>query len=151
MTDKDFDTSTVSGRLIYAGKGIADRTGLLANGRTLAIEEKTTRSGRLAKKSVKKKQAEYLDAIARMGHVAILLVEFRLEGRPVRFAVPWEEAPWATIKSAWSLGWEDLEKWAIAPDANGADGESCFLERFCGVRLPRDRRVAAKRRVFARE
>lgn len=122
-------TKILGGNLRYVGKGIADYTGLLANDKTIGCEAKSTDKDYLPKKVVKKKQADYLDAIGRKGHVAILLVEFRVPSSS-RFVIPWLSAPWKRKRTAMSIDKADLDpSWRIKED------ENCFLERFCTDRV----------------
>ena len=126
----------VGGRLMYVAKSGTDYTGLLFDGRALAVEAKTTK-GRLSKKAVKKKQAEQLDAVVRVGGEAFLLVEFR--DYMHKFAIPWLLVPWKKLRSAESIGSGDMkEEWRISP------GE-CYLKR--GVPMPA---VGDRKRVFPR-
>jgi hypothetical protein len=133
----------VKGRLSYVAKGVADYTGMLVGGTTLAVEAKSTALKSLARKAIKKKQADQLDAVARAGGHAFLLVEFRIKTVPLRlrFAVPWLEIPWTVKRSAQSVSAEALQKWKIEPG-------TCYLSRVhpggpaVGVR---------KGRVYARD
>lgn len=140
-------TKVAGGRLRYTGKGPADYTGTLAAGaRSFAAEAKSTKSGRLPRSVVKKKQAEHLGAIARAGGMALLPIEFRGgDAPPRRYACPWSEVPWEKVRSAESVAEEALQAWRIP------DGTRCYLERF----VPEsERRVcveAIPRRVFPRE
>lgn len=132
----------IGGKIIYTSSGLADRTGLLASDKTIAIEEKSTDKDCLPKRRVEPKQAAYLDAIGKKGHVAILLVEFRL-GMPDRFAVPWLSAPWTVKRTAESIALKDLDPaWRIS------EAEHCFLARFCADRVDP---VSVGKRVFPRE
>ena len=137
----------VGGRLIYTERSGCDYTGLLtpetlfSHGRALAAEAKST-TKRLSRKVIKKKQVEQLDAVAKAGGVAMLLVEFRTGARRDRFAVPWLEVPWRVLRTAASIGLEDMRpEWAIQP------GE-CYLKR--GVQVPAGT-PGGRRRVFQRD
>ena len=133
----------VRGGLRYVGKGVSDYTGTLAgNGRALAVEAKSTQKPRLPRAEIKKKQAEHMDAVARAGGLALLLVEFRQETKDAeflqRFAIPWLEVPWETKKSAESISVEDLAAWAVVPD--------CYL-----LRWHAGGKSSVPRRVYPRE
>lgn len=125
-------TKFIRGRLIYTSAGASDYTGVLAGGRAFAVEAKSTDKERLPRASVKLKQAEQLDSVARAGGLALLLVEFRHVSVPAfpvpdiinaRFAIPWLEVPWKVLRSAESVGSYDLSDWEIHSD--------CYLYRFC--------------------
>lgn len=129
-------TKIVNGRLIYTARGVADYHGTLAasvrstdrftgralhatvNGVSFAAEAKSTSDDRLARAEVKPKQAEHLDAVSRAGGLALLLVEFRGGSVPVRCAVPWAEVPWRKLRTADSVGADDIARWTIAPGEN---------------------------------
>ncbi len=134
-------TKFIHGRLTHAEKSGTDFTGLLADGRTLAAECKST-VGRLMRSEVKKLQVEQLDAVASVGGAAYLLVEFRIGDQGyVRFAIPWKAVPWMKLRSADSIGTEDMR-----PEWRFVAGE-CYLKP--GVKVPAG--VGGKRRVFPRE
>jgi penicillin-binding protein-related factor A (putative recombinase) len=136
-------SKVVRGRLMFVAKGVADYTGMLVGGTTFCAEAKSTSAKSLARKAIDTKQAEHLDAVARAGGHAFLLVEFRIEVLPLRlrFAVPWLEVPWVVKRSAKSVSADALEKWKIQPG-------TCYLSTVhpggppVGVR---------KGRVYARE
>lgn len=126
----------IGGRLMYDKPGVADYTGVLDRGaRTLAVEVKSTEEARFyrdnLKWGVKPKQQAHLTAVARAGGLAFLLLEFRrpsVDGPRVlpvyqRFAVPWLEAPWETVRTAVSVAPERLGQWLIEPG-------TCFLSRW---------------------
>ena len=117
----------VGGRIIYAERSGTDYSGVFSDGgRALAVEAKST-VGRLMRSSIKKKQAEQLDVVVKVGGSAWLLVEFRGE-RVGRFAIPWLSVPWRRLRSAESIGIEDMKvEWWVQP------GE-CYLKR--GVPMP---------------
>lgn len=103
----------VHGRLMYEKAGVADYTGVLHGGGYLAAEAKSVApEGRLARSRIELKQAEHLDAVTAAGgsSVALLLVEFRVElsAQHRRYAIPWHEVPWKTIKTAESLDERDI-------------------------------------------
>ncbi len=95
----------VGGRLIYVKQGVADYTGTLEGGRSLTVEAKS-RSGRLLRSDIEPRQAIHLEAVARAGGLALLLVEFRDQHKIRRFAIPWREVPWEVLRSAESIGLE---------------------------------------------
>lgn len=122
----------IGGRVMYSSAGVSDYTGTLAagtrstsffvgrpqlsclDGVTLAVEAKSTSAARLARAEVKPRQSEHLDAVARAGGLALLLVEFR-GADPLRFAVPWAEVPWTKLRTADSVGAADLGRWLVQP------------------------------------
>lgn len=111
----------VGGRLIYTARSGTDWTGLLADGRSLAVEAKSTR-GRLARSTIKPKQAEQLDAVMKVGGLSYLMVEFRKGLHQNRFAIPWRHVPWIRKRSAESIGIENVsEIWEVESD--------CYLRR----------------------
>ena len=118
------EAKMIHGRLIYTRQGVADYTGTLMNkvGSTLAVEAKSTSGKRLAKSVIQPRQASHLDAVAKAGGFALLLVEFRHGPVPDRYAIPWLEVPWKVARSAESVVSEDIISWQI-------DG-SCYLTRF---------------------
>ena len=119
-------SNVVEGRLIYTAQGISDYTGTLDRcGRSLAVEAKSTKTDRLVRAAIKKKQAEHLTAVANAGGLALLLVEFRHEALPVRCAIPWLDVPWIILRSAESVDVEAVIQWQTQRNT-----ESCYLERF---------------------
>ncbi len=135
----------VGGVLVYTGRGVADFTGTLEGGRSLAVEAKSTRSDRLAKKEVKPKQQEHLECVARAGGLALLLVEFRKDAEPyrARYAVPWLEVPWIVLRTAESVREADIDRWKIA---------ECYLQKFHAGGARSSVQVGAARgRVYRRE
>ncbi len=102
----------VHGRLIYDKKGVADYTGCLhGTGMVLAAEAKSVAPGeRLARSRIEPKQAEHLDAVTSAGGLALLLVEFRVEGTIAhhRYAIEWYQVPWKVLRSAESLDEKDI-------------------------------------------
>ena len=121
----------IRGKLMYDKPGVADYTGMLEGGRTLAVEVKSTDAKRFYKSDVEPKQQAHLEATARGGGLALLLVEFRrplVDGPRVtpvyqRFAIPWLEVPWEAARSALSIEPERLGQWFIQPD-------TCHLKRW---------------------
>lgn len=116
----------VGGRVQWVSSGVADFFGTLGGGKSFAAECKSTDKQRLSKAAVEPKQAAHLDAVGRAGGLALLLVEFRRNenGLPVRhrFAVPWLEIKWKVLRSAESVGIEELAGWEVANE--------CYLKRF---------------------
>lgn len=119
-------SAIVKGQHIYTARGVADYTGTLdRSAKSIAIEAKSSKTDRLARVAIKKKQAEHLSAVAHAGGVALLLAEFRHEGLPMRYAIPWLEVPWIILRSAESIDSESVAKWLIPRDPG-----ACYLERF---------------------
>lgn len=98
----------VGGKLIYEAAGIADYTGCLHGGRYLATEAKSTSKDRLPKSEITAVQQRHLDAVMTAGGLAFLLVEFRGGFSPHRYAIPWAEVPWRTLRTAESLSEVDI-------------------------------------------
>lgn len=118
-------TSHIKGHLTYVGKGVADYTGTLEGGLSLAEEAKSIQVRLFYKKDIDTKQADHLDRVARAGGLALFVVEFRQTEAPFfqRFAVPWLQVPWSVQISAETVAADDLKEWLIAP-------ETCYLSRF---------------------
>lgn len=140
-------SKVVGGKLIYTKPGISDYSGIVLGWfgpktcAPLGAEAKSTKKDRLPRSAVEPLQAKYLDAVARAGGLALLLVEFRAQD--IRTAIPWLEVPWQVLKSAESLSVADVRKeWQFS-------AEGCYLERCC----PPERRSppAKARRIFPRE
>lgn len=118
----------VKGRLIYTATGIADYTGVLVGGRTLAAEAKAVAGGRLPRSRIEEKQARHLDAVALAGGLAFLLVEFHAQSKFTavftRYAVPWREVPWRIVKTAESVDVGALyDEWEVQPG-------TCYLSPY---------------------
>ena len=112
----------IRGKVVYAAPGVADYVLCLRDGRYAAVEAKACDGPRLYRSRIGPLQARHLDAVARGGALALLIVEF--SGAAIeRFAVPWIDVPWARARSADSASVADLVSWRIAPG-------SCYLERF---------------------
>lgn len=113
-------TNFINGQLMHEKPSVSDYTGMLEGGRVLAEEVKSRAAKRLYKSEVEPKQQAHLEATARGGGLAILLVEFRSASAPFfrRFAIPWLEVPWQVVKSAESISVEqpELAQWLIQPD-----------------------------------
>lgn len=118
-------SSVVRGRLMFTSAGVADYTGTLEGGRTLAVEAKSTGETSLRRSAVEPLQATHLEAVARAGGLALLLVEFRSQSSSSRYAVPWLEVPWEVRCTAESVSREVLGPW-LAQEREG----SCYLSRF---------------------
>lgn len=136
----------VGGRVVHTERSGPDFTGMTANSRVFVAEAKST-SSRLMKAAIKKKQQEQLDAVAKAGGLAYLLVEFRLgieyaqAGQTVRFALPWQSVPWKRLRSAESIGPEDCRS------EQAMTKDECFLAR--GRVIPLG--IGGKKRVLHRE
>lgn len=115
----------IKGTLTYVKKGVADFSGTLEGGRSLAEEAKSTKDVLLDKSQLKPKQIAHLETVARAGGLALLLVEFRQKTHPFyqRFAIPWLEVPWTVIESAETVSALALMKWIVPPD-------TCYLARY---------------------
>jgi penicillin-binding protein-related factor A (putative recombinase) len=136
-------SDVIGGRLQYVAKGGADYSLILNNGHATSViaELKSCEGHYLPRSEIQAKQAQHLDASASAGGLAFLLVEFRIEGGPFRFCVPWKQAPWKVKKSAESVDVSDLGEWLIEGD--------CYLSKFfVGTGIPS---VTAPRRFFPRE
>jgi penicillin-binding protein-related factor A (putative recombinase) len=108
-------------RLEWGEKAAADYAGCTVAGRALAIECKSTESGRLARAEIKPQQAAQLDAIADADGVALLAVEFRDAGRDAwgarQYLIPWRQVPWTVARSAEGLDEADAAPWRLAGGA----------------------------------
>lgn len=130
-------SAIVKGQHVYTARGVADYTGVLDRcARAFAEEAKSSKTDRLARAAIKKKQADHLSAVAHAGGLALLLVEFRHEALPIRCAIPWLEVPWIILRSAESIDAASVAQWLIPRDPGG-----CYLERF-HARGPRSMPVA---------
>lgn len=85
-------------RLVTTGKGPTDYGGLLAGGRAVAFDAKTTRHARWKLEMLKAHQADYLGHVAHLGGVAFLAIQTS-EGA---WVVPWSAL--APLWSAWQRG-----------------------------------------------
>lgn len=112
----------IHGKVIYSVPGVADYVLCLRGGRYAAVEAKASDGLRLYRSRVGPLQARHLDATARGGALALLLVEFN-EPSTARYAVPWLDVPWGRMRSADSVCAADLLLWEIIPG-------NCYLERF---------------------
>ncbi len=138
----------IHGRVMYTSPGIADWTGTLEGGRSLAVEQKSTKDNRLALSAVEPKQQKHLEAVARAGGLALLVVEFRNPPLVARqFAIPWLDVPWTVARTAKSVCAGDLAKWAVLSLGEG----KCYLSPY-HPGGPRSSTVGGGRmRRFARE
>lgn len=116
----------VKGRLIYAEATCADYTGCLADGRYYAAEAKSTGEDKIYRSVISPLQQRHLDAVSAAGAMALLLVEFRVDGLPRRYRIPWTRVPWAVARSAESLSEADLVASGILPLVR--DPLYCFLQ-----------------------
>lgn len=133
----------VNGRLIYTERGVADYIGTMEGGRSLVVEAKSTGEERLYRDAVTKKQQEHLEAVARAGGLALLLVEFR--GVPpvqMRFAIPWLEVMWQVSRTAESVRMINVSPWLVSGD--------CYLSSWHAGGLRSGAHLDRKRK-FARE
>lgn len=143
----------IGGKLIYASPGVSDYTAVLdRDGRAVAIEAKSTYKDHLLKSAVEPKQQRHLEAVARAGGLALLLIEFRrqqLPGVPIaicdRFAVPWLKIEWKVKRTAESVSMADLGEWKIVNDPG-----KCYLSKFHS-HGPRSSAGSLRARVFPRE
>ncbi|MDB4928509.1 MAG: hypothetical protein JWM10_993 [Myxococcaceae bacterium] len=105
----------------WGEKAAADYAGCTAAGRALAIECKSTESGRLARDEIRPQQAAQLDAVAGAGGVSLLAVEFRHVGRDAwgarQYLIPWRDVPWTVARSAEGLDEADAAPWRLAGGA----------------------------------
>lgn len=140
----------VGGRLIYASAGVSDYTGTLEGGLSYACEAKSTSAERFPRSKIEPKQQRHLEAVARAGGLALLLVEFRYPSTvspPERFAVPWLKIRWQVRRTAESVGPNDLDAWPIT--VKPGDGD-CYLSKF-HPGGPRSSAGSLRQRRFARE
>ncbi len=118
----------------WAGKGPADYQGVLQGGRALALEAKSVGDrGRLSRRDIPEHQQRDLEAVERLGGLALLAVEIR-EAQVIA-VVEWSRVPWATkartldrgkaterIERSETVGAEELAPWrAVA---------GCYLRRW---------------------
>ena len=101
-------TEVVHGRVIYKGSGVADYTGILFGGMYLAAEAKSTDKERLPRNVITPLQQAHLTAVTSAGGLAFLLVEFRDDAERVRYAIPWHQVPWKTLRTAETLDPMDI-------------------------------------------
>jgi len=113
---------TIKGKTFYEAAGVADYTGTLVGGRTVAVEAKSTSDDKFYRTAVSPKQHRYLDDTEAAGGLSILLVEFRRFGERQRFAVAWGFAPWGRLRSADSISFADLADWRVL--------SPCYLSRW---------------------
>lgn len=118
--------------LTVIGKGPADYQGLLRGGRAVAIEAKS-RDARLSLADIPEHQQRDLEAVERLGGLALLVVEVR--AAQLVAAVPWTEVPWRVssrvldrgkpserVERSETVGAEELAPWrAVA---------GCYLRRW---------------------
>ena len=114
----------IGGKVVYAAPGVADYVLCLRGGHYAAVEAKACDGIRLYRSRVGPLQARHLDAVARGGALALLVVGFSGAGTASeRFAVPWLDVPWSRARSADGAVITDLVPWRVTPG-------SCYLERF---------------------
>lgn len=136
----------IGGRLTYASPGTADYFGTLDRcGLSYACEAKSTSAPRFQRSGIEPKQQKHLEAVARAGGLALLLVEFRY--RQARFAIPWLQVPWEVKRTAESITPDSVGQWYI--DGIPGDGR-CYLSKF-HEGGPRTSAGSLRVRKFARE
>lgn len=112
----------IGGMVVYAAPGVADYVLCLTGGHYAAVEAKACDGPRLYRSRIGPLQARHLEAVARGGALALLVVEFG-DVSAARFAVPWLDVPWARARSADSVSAADLIPWTIVSG-------TCYLARF---------------------
>lgn len=108
----------------WAGHGPADYQGVLRGGRAVAVEAKS-RDRRLALSEVPSHQREDLEAVERMGGLALLVVELR--AALSIYVVPWGSVGWRRMRTGAadvSVGPEELALWRWI--------EGLYLSRWIG-------------------
>lgn len=143
----------IGGRFQFTSPGTADYVGTLdRSGLSFCAELKSTYKDHLLKSAVEPKQQRHLEAVARAGGLALLLIEFRrqpLPGVPIalhdRFAVPWLKVPWKVKRTAESVSVEDLGEWVIKHEPG-----YCYLSKF-HAHGPRTSAGSLRVRHFPRE
>jgi penicillin-binding protein-related factor A (putative recombinase) len=137
----------IRGRLQYTKRSGADWISIINNGHATALieESKSYSSDRLPKSELTPKQIEHLENNTIAGGVSLLLVEFRLPPRQYKFAIPWREVPWTTLRTAESVSMQDLDdQWMIGPM------EPCYLIRHCpGAQT--GQQSFGRKRVYSRD
>lgn len=116
------------GKVNYDKKSVADysatfeRHGLGVSG---AFEAKSTSAKNFPLNEVSLLQQRHLEAVAKAGGIALLVVEFRSAVAPLfqRFAIPWLDVPWIVLKTAKTINVSLLNQWVIPPG-------TCFLSRW---------------------
>lgn len=118
----------------WAGRGPADYQGVMVGGRALALEAKSLgERARISRVDIPEHQRRDLEAVERLGGLALLVVEVR-EAQLVA-AVPWTEVPWRVssrvlkrgtplekVERSETVGAEELEAWRVVP--------GCYLRRW---------------------
>lgn len=112
----------IHGKVVYTAPGVADYVLCLAGGRYAAVEAKACDGPRLYRSRIGPLQARHLDAVARGGALALLVVKSEASDY---YAVPWSDVSWEQARSADSLKVESLAQWKTFPG-------TCYLERFVG-------------------
>lgn len=103
----------------------ADRAGTLANGKSFAMELKSTsaekdgRAGRFDRSRISMKQEAHLEKTARKA-ASLLCLEFRRSEENVLVLVPWRQVPWHGRRS---IRLEDVAAYAIPYEKFG----DCFI------------------------
>lgn len=110
------------GRAIVTGEAGCDWSGTLRGGRHLVAESKAHAGPRLGRAAFEPHQIADLDIAAKMGAVALAIVQLSIDGRVRRFAAPWP-LPWRAVGNGQSVGLDELAPWEIAEGA-------CYLARW---------------------
>lgn len=96
-------------QFIRVAKALPDFVGVTAHGLPFAIECKSEKAARMQRDRIQPHQVAHFEATARAGGAAFLALELRPDAdRWRRFLIPWRGAPWRKLRSADSLGLEDL-------------------------------------------
>lgn len=103
--------------LSWGERAHADFAGTTVDGRSIAIECKTVEGARLARTRIKPQQLAHLDAVAKAGGVALLVVGFRDEGMVTsverQYAIPWHLVPWVKVRTALSIDEASVAQWRV--------------------------------------
>lgn len=114
-----------NGRVNYDAKSVADYSATFEGSRSGAFESKSTSTKNFPLSEVSLLQQRHLEAVAKAGGIALLVVEFRSAVAPLfqRFAIPWLDVPWIVLKTAKTINPSLLSQWVISPG-------TCFLSRW---------------------
>ena len=104
-------------RAIFLGPSGADFSGVVWNGLAFTAETKSTKDPHFQRSRISKLQLAHLDATARAGGVAVLVIEFRQEREALwtyrRYAIPWRMVPWRIARTEARISPADLGAWEI--------------------------------------
>jgi len=89
----------------------ADFVGCLRGGRAIALEAKSTSSGRLPLSRVRPPQREYLSAVDALGGVALLVIYWRRAGET--WAVPWTDVRSERVVDGRSVAWRESSPYRV--------------------------------------